>query len=58
MSLFDVSIFSVKKENYLITVYNNSHPFPGSIWEDASLDKNYKSVSYGLDYTIINYYEF
>ena len=48
MSLFDVRIFAVKKETYLITIYNNSHPCTDSIKSDSSLDGNYQGVSYGL----------
>ena len=56
--LFDVRIFSFKKETYLSIIYNNSNPCPGSIWEDVSLDSNDNVVSYGLEYTIINDYDF
>ena len=54
MSLSDVRIFSVKKETYLSTIYNNIHTCSDSILKDASLHGNDQGVSYGLDYTIIN----
>ena len=53
MSLSDVRIFSVKKETYLSTIYNDSRPCPDSIQEDVLLDGNYQGVSYSLDDTII-----
>ena len=58
MGLFDVRRFSVKKETYLITIYNNIHPCTDSIREDTSLDSNYQGVSYGLDDMIMTYYDF
>ena len=58
MSLFDVNRFAVKKETDLSTIYENIHPCPDIIQEDASLDINDQGVSYGLDDTIINYSDF
>ena len=58
MSLFDVRRFAVEKETYLSKIYNISHPCPDSIREDASLDGNDQGVSYGLNDTIINDYDF
>ena len=54
MSLFDVNRFAVEKENYLITIYNSSHPCSDSIRWDALLDENDQGVSYGLYDTINN----
>ena len=48
MSLFDVRIFAFDKENVLIKIYDNSHPCPDTIKEEASIDRIDKGVSYGL----------
>ena len=44
MILFDVRRFTVEKGNYIITIYNISHPCPNSIWEYASLYGNDQGV--------------
>ena len=58
MSLFDVRNFSVEKETFLRKIYDSSHPRPGIIQEDASLDGSYQGVTYNLDYLINNYSDF
>ena len=58
MSLFDARNFSVEKETFLRKIYDSSHPCPGIIQGDASLDGSYQGVIYNLDYLINNYSDF